>query len=218
MPMHDVVIIEDKPEIMARLQAAVAATPSLSVTGTATSLDQGLEMIFKLRPRVVLVDIGLPDGSGIEAISAAALADWPIDSLVISIFADETRVVDAIRAGAKGYILKGGDLENIGSDIQEVIKGGSPISPSIARHLLSIVSREFKDPSGEEAGDFPNPLSEREMEILRSVARGYKRREIATRLGISPGTVGNHINAIYRKLGVASNTQAVARAKRMGLL
>jgi|SaaInl85LU_5_DNA_1037374.scaffolds.fasta_scaffold67892_1 DNA-binding NarL/FixJ family response regulator len=213
--MHSVIILEDKLEILSRLQTAVNETEGLCVVGTATHLSDGLDLIYDKKPRVVLVDLGLPDGSGIEAIRAAAQADWPIDTLVISIFGDEARVVEAIRAGAKGYILKGGPIDQVGADIHAILKGGSPISPSIARHLLGIVTREYHTAEIEMG---KCPLSEREMEILNAVSRGYKRREIAQKLSISEGTVGNHINSIYRKLGVASNLQAVATATRMGLL
>ncbi len=213
--MHRVIIIEDKTEIMTRLEHAVNKTEGLRVVATATHLQDGINLIYEHRPRVVLIDLGLPDGSGIDAIAAARQADWAIDTLVISIFGDEARVVEAIRAGAKGYILKGGALDTVGEDIHAIIKGGSPISPSIARHLLGIVSREYRSTENDRDDC---PLSEREMEILHAVSRGYKRREIAEKLSISEGTVGNHINSIYRKLGVGSSLQAVATATRMGLL
>ncbi|SMX38274.1 LuxR C-terminal-related transcriptional regulator [Octadecabacter ascidiaceicola] len=207
-----VLIIEDRADIAARLVDAVGATDGVTLVGHAMTLDQGLNMLFDLRPRVVLVDIGLPDGSGIEAVRACVQADWPVDAMVVSIFGDETRVVEAIQAGAKGYILKGGGLDQIGEDILTVLEGGSPISPSIARHLLAIV----KD--GTVTTPEASPLTERETEILRAVARGYKRQEIAGQLGISAGTVGNHITNIYRKLEVGTNMEAVARASKIGVL
>lgn len=209
-----VLIIEDRPDIAARLRDAILATEGITLVGHAATLDQGLNMLFELRPRVVLVDIGLPDGSGIEAVRASVQADWTVDAMVVSIFGDEARVVEAIKAGAKGYVLKGGGLDQIGDDILTVLAGGCPISPSIARHLLAIVKQ------GGVAGDTPetSPLTDRETEILRAVARGYKRHEIADQLGISAGTVGNHITNIYRKLEVGSNMEAVARASRIGVL
>lgn len=213
---HDILIVEDRPEIRDRLLQTVEATPGLRLVGDAGTLDQALGALFDLKPRVVLVDLGLPDGSGADIITAAAGADWPCDSIVISIFGDEARVIEAIQAGAKGYILKGDDLANLGRDILAVIDGGSPISPAIARHLLTIVRT---GPSGGPSDpENDTILSDREMEILRAVARGFKRKEIADRLGITQGTVGNHIHSVYRKLGVGSNTQAVARAARLGLL
>ncbi|MHA3916367.1 LuxR C-terminal-related transcriptional regulator [Halovulum sp. GXIMD14793] len=209
---YPVLIIEDRPDIAARLAEAIIATDGIVLAGHAVTLDQGLNMLFDLRPHIVLVDIGLPDGSGLEAVRACAQADWRVEAMVVSIFGDETRVVEAIQAGAKGYILKGAGLDLIGANILTVLEGGSPISPSIARHLLSIIKQS------DASTLVPSPLTERETEILRAVARGYKRHEIAAQLEISAGTVGNHITNIYRKLEVGSNMEAVARASKIGVL
>ncbi len=213
-PEETVLIIEDRADIAARLTEAVTSTDGVTVAGVATTLDQGINLLYDLRPRIVLVDIGLPDGSGIEAVKAAAKADWTVDALVVSIFGDESRVFEALQAGAKGYILKSGALRQIGDDILAVLEGGSPISPAIARHLLAVLN----------TGMEPKPeavechLTDRETEILRAVARGYKRHEIGAQLGISAGTVGNHITSIYRKLEVGTNMEAVMRATKIGVL
>lgn len=212
MPDQPILIIEDRSDIAARLRDAVGATEGIELVGHAVTLDQGVNMLFDLKPRVVLVDIGLPDGSGIDAVRACVQADWQVDAMIVSIFGDEARVVEAIQAGAKGYILKGGGLDEIGADIVTVLNGGSPISPSIARHLLAIVKEQ---PSATQES---SPLTDRETEILKAVSRGYKRQEIGKQLGISPGTVGNHITNIYRKLEVGSNMEAVARASKIGVL
>lgn len=210
-----VLIVEDRREIAVRLKSAIDNTAELAVCGVADDVDTGLNLLFDHKPRVVLVDLGLPDGSGIEIIKAAATADWQCDPLVVSIFGDEARVIDALRAGAKGYVLKSGTLSSIGRDVLSVIEGGSPISPQIARHLLAMVSSAASAPTD---GAPEIDLTKRETEILNAVAKGYKRREIAERLDISTGTVGNHINKIYQKLNVNSNTAAIAEATRMGLL
>lgn len=212
---HSVLIIEDRKQIAYRLEEAVSSSAELTVCGVATTLDQGLQMLFDLRPRVALVDLGLPDGSGVELIRASTQVDWPCDSLVISVFGDEKRVLSAIQAGAKGYILKGGSLADIGTDVMSVINGGSPISPAIARHLLRIVNHTKL--AGQEIKNQIH-LTSRERETLEAVAKGYKRQEIAKDLDISIGTVGNHINNIYRKLEVGSNIEAVLQATKMGLL
>ncbi|MEP4197203.1 MAG: response regulator transcription factor [Aliishimia sp.] len=214
MTSHAVLIIEDRPEIATRLSRAVEATARLSLAGVVGTLDQGVEKLFALKPRVMLVDIGLPDGSGVDAIRAAAEADWVVDSLVISIFGDEARVVEAIQAGARGYILKGGDLDQVGADVLSLLDGGSPISPAIARHVLNLLTTDLPESAALEQ----DILTAREAEILRAISRGYKRREIGEQLGISAGTVGNHITSIYRKLKVNTNMQAVVQATRKGLL
>lgn len=212
---HTVLIVEDRREIALRLKEAIDKTPDLSVCALADDVDGGLNLLFEHKPRIVLVDLGLPDGSGIEVIRAAAEADWTCEALVVSIFGDEARVIDALRAGARGYVLKGGSLSSIGNDVMSVIEGGSPISPQIARHLLAMVGSAA---GGAPADEPAIELTSRETEILNAVAKGYKRREIGEKLGISTGTVGNHINNIYQKLNVNSNIEAISRASRMGLL
>ena len=210
---HTVLIVEDRDEIAARLRDMVKASPALEIVGVADSVDRGLQLLFDQRPRIVLVDLGLPDGSGVEIIRAVTQANWTCDALVISIFGDEARVVEAIQAGARGYVLKSSGLDHINSDIQAVVDGGSPISPAIARHLLAMLKQRVTPETRETL-----QLTARETEILQAVALGYKRREIGEQFNISTGTVGNHINSIYRKLNVNSNIEAVTQASRLGLL
>lgn len=200
-----------------RLREAITASPDLTVCAVAHTLDAGINALFDHKPRLVLTDLGLPDGSGIDMIKAAGQADWSCDSLVISVFGDEKRVVEAIRAGAKGYILKSSGVESIAEDVRTVMQGGSPISPKIARHLLSMVN-DLKSQRSESGDILKISLTERETEILSAVARGYKRTEIGSNFGISVGTVGNHINNIYKKLEVSSNIEAVSLATKMGIL
>lgn len=209
-----VLIVEDKPAIAKHLAQAISGTPGLLCIGTVGTVDQGIDLLFDRQPRLVLVDLGLPDGSGLEIVRACAQAEWTVDSLVVSIFGDESRVISAIQAGAAGYILKGGDLGTIGTDIQSVLEGGSPISPTIARHLLGL----FKQLGDQNQCAPRAELTEREVEILREVSRGFKRHEIAEKLGITPGAVGNHITRIYRKLEVSSNIEAVMQATRIGVI
>lgn len=209
-----VLIVEDRADIARRLQRVVESTSGISLAGIAESLTSGLEQLYTHHPRLVLIDIGLPDGSGIDLIRAAARVPWDCDTLVISIFGDETRVIEAIQAGAKGYVLKGQEMEKVGEDIIAVLEGGSPISPTIARQLLTVL----KDTAPTQADHASGVLTQRETEILKAVSRGYKRREIADQLGITAGTVGNHITNIYRKLEVTSNMEAVAQAARIGVL
>ena len=209
-----VLIVEDRTDIARRLERVVSATSGITLGGVAPTLTEGLEKLYDVQPRLVLVDIGLPDGSGVELIRAVAQVDWTCDALVISIFGDETRVIEAIQAGAKGYVLKGQEMEKVGEDILSVLDGGSPISPTIARQLLTVL----KDTAPTPANPDSDVLTQRETEILKAVSRGYKRREIADQLEISAGTVGNHITNIYRKLEVTSNMEAVAQAARIGVL
>lgn len=212
---NKVLIVEDKVEIASRIKSAVEQSDELEVSGVAGDIDTGLKYLFERKPRIVLVDLGLPDGSGVEIINAVAQTDWTCDALVISIFGDEARVIEALQAGAKGYLLKSGSMQSIGEDVKSVIEGGSPISPQIARHLLEMVRQSSISSDNDKV---VIELTGRKTEILNAVAKGYKRREIGEKLGISTGTVGNHINNIYQILNVGSNTEAIAQATRMGIL
>jgi len=210
----DVLIVEDRMETAKRLASAVDRLAPFRICAIAHSRQQGLQDLARFRPRAVLVDLGLPDGSGVEIIRAAEAADWPCDAIVVTVFGDEARVIDAIRAGAKGYVLKNDRLEDIGRRLRTVLDGGSPISPQIARYLLALVPR-----GGDRDRDLPPGinLTAREQDILRLISRGFKRQEVADKLQITLGTVGTHVNNVYRKLEVSSNTEAVAVANRLGL-
>lgn len=212
-----ILIVEDQIQTSYRLREAIMASPDLTVCAVTHTLDSGMNALFDQRPRLVLTDLGLPDGSGIDMIKAVGQTDWQCDSLVISVFGDEKRVIEAIRAGAKGYILKSSGVESIAEDVRAVMSGGSPISPKIARHLLSMVN-DVSAMGGGDSRHHEIKLTQRETEILGAVARGYKRAEIGSNFGISVGTVGNHINNIYKKLEVGSNIEAVSLATKMGIL
>lgn len=210
-----VLIVEDHSHTASRLCKSVAAHPELSVCQVASTLQSGLLALERDQPRIVLTDLGLPDGDGIDIIKAASSADWDCDSIVISVFGDEKRVLSAIRAGARGYISKSSTDLYIAKDVISVIEGGSPISPKIARHLLSLVPSRYES-NLENSSEIM--LTQRETEILQAVAKGYKRHEIGEKFSISTGTVGNHINNIYKKLEVRSSIDALSQANKMGLL
>ena len=211
----DVLIVEDRKQTAQRLENTIQRLPQFRVCQVTHTLAAGMRALKTRRPRAILVDLGLPDGSGVELIHAAEAADWQCDSLVITVFGDEARVIDAVRAGAKGYILKNDMPADLGRTLRAVLEGGSPISPQIARFLLSLV------PQSPVLLDLEAPtfsLTAREQDILRLIARGFKRQEVAAKLHITIGTVGTHINNVYRKLEVSSNTEAVAMARRLGLV
>ncbi len=181
----------------------------------AFDLDSGLHLLHFHRPRVVLVDLGLPDGSGLDLIAAAHCADWTCDTMVISVFGDEKSVLSALRAGAKGYILKNEEPHEIGQSVHALLQGGSPISPKVARYLLKSLERpDLYEP----LFDAEATLSRREIEVVEMIAQGQRRKDIAQTLGISVGTVGTHIHNIYTKLGVNSNISAIRQASRSGII
>lgn len=209
-----ILIVEDDQHIAHRLRSGFDGSDEFSVLPLAGTVGQALDVLFDFKPRLVLVDLGLPDGTGIEVIEATQKTDWPCDCIVLSVFGDESRVMNAIHSGAKGYLLKTDKARDILADLRAVLDGGSPISAKVARYILARV------PSEESADleDTAPRLTPRERGILVLVARGYKRHEIAADIGIGVTTVSTHISSIYRKLDANSNIVAVTRAAKLGLI
>ena len=210
---HTVLIVEDDPPTRKRLEAAVAAVPTLRVT-TSTGSAREARAALHSAPDVMLVDIGLPDGNGVDLIREAQRLAARTRAMVITVFADEGHVMDAIKAGAKGYLLKDGSADYIGQSIEDLIAGGSPISPSIARYLL----QSFQQTPQPAAPAEQSPLTSRELEILTMVAKGFSVAEVGEMLGIAARTVTTHVQHIYKKLEVSSRSEAVFEAVNLGLI
>ncbi len=215
-------IVKDEPEFLSRFSAAVLADQQLCLLGAVSTGKAGLALLDAQPPDVLLVDLGLPDFSGIELIRHAARHHPACDTLVVTMFADDAHVIGSIEAGATGYLLKDASAARIAVAIHEVHAGGSPISPSIARRVLA----RFRGAApaapvaavGAASVTEPSPLSERETELLRLVAKGFSFDAVAGVPSISPHTVVTHVKNIYRKLAVHSRGEAVHEARQMGLL
>lgn len=213
MDVYSVLIVEDNPVTRDVLIQVVENEAKLKFLGAAESCADAMDNLAST-PDILLVDIGLPDGSGIDLIRSVKQQLPETEIMVISSFGDEDHVVDAIEAGATGYILKDKSLAKVGSHILSLMKGDSPISPGIARYLLRrFQSKPQQDP------EQPSPsLTEREQNVLTLIAKGCSRAEAAETLGMSQHTVTTHIKHIYRKLSVHSRTEAVFEAYQMGLI
>lgn len=216
-----VLVVEDEPEFLQRFVDAVLADPQLSLTGAVSSGAAAKALIEQSEPGVMLIDLGLPDISGIDVIRHTVSRHPTVDILVVTIFGDDEHVIASIEAGATGYLLKDAMPKSIAASIHELRAGGAPISPGIARRILA----RFRQSSAENASAaarpgaaLPSPLSTREMDILRLVAKGMSFIELGEMLSISPHTVVTHVKNIYRKLAVHSRGEAVYEAKQMGLL
>ena len=179
-------------------------------------------MLDLRKPDVLLVDLGLPDISGIEVIRHASQTLPKCECMVVTVFGDEEHVLASIEAGAAGYLLKDASEESFLSGIRELINGGSPISPIIARRLLKRFHADAPQTNVPmPATDDENSnvtLSEREREILLLASKGFNYPEMGKLMGISPHTVTSHVKKIYRKLAVHSRGEAVFEANRMGLI
>ena len=214
MERHTVLVVEDEANAREYFARAVEADDALQLVGTAASLRDGLVLLGREAPDVLVVDLGLPDGSGIELIRAARQLSADTQCLVVTVFGDEKSVLSAIEAGARGYLLKDAGAERAGAAIRELLAGGSPVSAPIARHLLQRFQELEPPPQPVPVPD----LSARETEVLELVVKGFTYPEIGELLGISPHTVTTHVRRVYRKLEVRSRSEAVVEALQLGLV
>lgn len=215
-----VLIVEDEPEFMRRFSNAVLNDPKLSLVAAVSTGEAGLAMLDLQTPDVLLVDLGLPDIHGVKLIAHAAKRYPACDVLVVTMFADDENVVASIEAGASGYLLKDASSERIAASIHELRNGGAPISPGIARRVLQRFRMQVSPTEGSDTkpATEASPLTLRETELLRMVAKGFTFETIGKLLDISPHTVVAHVKKIYRKLAVHSRSEAVYEAGQMGLL
>jgi DNA-binding NarL/FixJ family response regulator len=219
-----VAIVEDEPGTRTRFGEAVSSTPGLQLIAAFSSGQAMCEWLEYSRPDVLLVDLGLPDMSGIAVIKRCKSLNPACDAMVISMFGDEQNVIRSIEAGATGYILKDSLPDEIGALVKQLRAGGAPMSPLIARKVLERF-RAAPAPAAPPMGmaspgplleGLPNILSDREKEILELVARGFSTMEAGELLNISVNTVRSHIKRCYEKLEVHSKNEAVYEATRMG--
>ncbi|KPF69396.1 hypothetical protein IP84_05960 [beta proteobacterium AAP99] len=219
-----IMVVEDEPEFQRRFTDAVTREDAFELLGVASTIANAKTMIDEEQPDVMLVDLGMPDASGIEIIKYCAEKYPDTDIMVITVFDDEMHVVDSIEAGATGYLLKDTPQEEFVDAIKTLNAGGSPVSPVVARHVLErfraskprAAAAPVKPATPVEGPEVP--LSARETQILQLLAKGFSFNEIGELLDISPYTVATHIKKIYRKLAVNSRGQAVYEATQMGLL
>ena len=212
---YSLLVVEDDTNTREYFAEALRGVDGSFKVKTAASLRQGLEELQRQWPDVMLVDIGLPDGSGLDLIRRARELSADILSLVITVFGDETTVVDAIEAGAQGYLLKSEAPDDLRESVNQVLLGGAPISPGVASHLL----RRFRtlEAAGAER-DSEAGLTPREREVLELLVRGLLYQEAAEQLGITRNTVTTHVKGIYRKLRVNTRGEAVFEALSKGLV
>ncbi|GAA2150935.1 response regulator transcription factor [Nocardioides koreensis] len=201
-----VVVVDDHAVIRAGLQQLLAATADIEVVGQAENGREALEVVRRLRPDVVLMDLQMPDVDGVAATRMIMAERLGVDVLVLTSYSDSERIVAALDAGAVGYLLKDADPDDVLQGIRAVTRGGSPIHPRAARTLLGI-----------RAGSSQVQLTSRETEILRLVREGLANKQIARRLDISERTVKAHLTSAFARIGVTDRTQAAVWAERNGL-
>ena len=222
-----VLVVEDQPKILKNQLKLLDAAQELDVVGTAMSGEEALGEIQRLQPEVLLLDLGLPKMSGID-VTREVKKRWPsIEILIFTIFDEEQKVLEAIKAGASGYLLKGATADKIVEAICDVRAGGTVIQPNLARNLLKHFRMDAPFAAGGSAPmrgtaepDEPptTPLSERETEILQLIAKGISNNEAASMLGLSKATIRTHLEHIYAKLEVTNRVEAVTEGIRKGLI
>ncbi len=208
-----ILIADDHAVVREGLRAVLGSEPDMEVVGEAATGKEVLERAAELRPDVILMDIQMPGINGIEATRRILDASPKVGVVVLTMFEDDESVFSAMRAGARGYVLKGAHPSEILKVVRAVAAGEAHFGPEIAKRLMDFFSAP-KPISPTEA--FPE-LSSREVEILDLIAQGHSNAKIAARLYLSPKTVGNHISHIFTKLQVADRAHAIIRAREVGL-
>ncbi len=212
MPPLRILLADDHPLFRHGLAALLKGTPDLAVVGEATTGDEAVALAGSLQPDLVLMDIRMPGVNGIEATRRILAARPATRVLVVTMFEDDASVFTAMRAGARGYILKDADKDEMLRAIRAVGSGEAIFSPAIATRMIEF----FAAPRPAAGEAFPD-LTEREREILDLMAQGLNNVEIAQRLVLSHATVRNYVSSIFSKLQVADRAQAIVRAREAGL-
>jgi DNA-binding NarL/FixJ family response regulator len=211
-----VLVADDHPVFRRGMRAILGAEPDTELVGEATDGEEAVALTLKLRPDVVLMDLNMPNVSGIEATRRILEENPETAVLMLTMFEDDKSIFAAMRAGAHGYVLKGADGAETLRAIHAAASGEAIFSPTITRRLTEY----FATPGGDHISSmeqaFPN-LTEREREILALMAEGYTNNAIASRLYLSPKTVRNYVSSIFTKLQVSDRSQAIIHAREAGL-
>ena len=212
--MIRVLICDDQIIVCEGLEAILSADPEIEVVGMAQDGAEALELIEKLQPKVVLMDLKMPGLDGIQATNHITSRHPSTRVLVLTTFGDDEWIFDAIRSGAAGFLLKGTPKATLIEAVKGTALGQTFIDPTIAGKLFSHIAQRSAQPDTSIVSD----LSEREVEVLRLLAQGLTNSEIAEQLHLSNGTVRNYVSSIFSKLNVADRTQAAVFAMRHGLV
>jgi len=207
-----VVVADDHPVVRDGLSALLASVPSITVAGVASTGREAVRTAVTLRPDVLVMDIQMPELTGVEAAAEIARAAPDVAVLMLTMFDDDDSVFAAMRAGARGYVLKGAQQDEIVRAIHAVAAGEAIFGPGIARRVLGLVCA----PPAAHSPPFPD-LTSREREVLDLIAAGVRNTQIARQMSIAPKTVANHVTAIFTKLRVADRNQAIILARDAGL-
>lgn len=224
MPSADpvrILLLEDSVPLLERFARIVEDWPRATLVAACGTLACARKAIASQEIDILVADIDLPDGSGIEAIRELLNEQPAAQAVVVSVLRDGPRVLEAIKAGASGYVLKDDSSYGIQSALEIVLDGKSPMSSTIARQIVDSIQADLKRGTEVVAlakPDAPNLLSPREREVLTAIAKGFTNKEVASLLGISANTIPVHVRNIYRKLETSNRVEAVFEARAQGLI
>src|SRR6187549_1838941 len=213
--MISVCLVDDQTLVRQGIRSLLELSDSIRVIAEAIDGQQAVEMIPKVKPDVVLLDMRMPNLSGLDVLNALAATNQLPPTIILTTFDDDQMVLAGMKAGARGYLLKDVSLEQLVEAVKTVAGGGSLVQPVVTQRLLTGLKHMQNDFA---SLDRPDPLTERETEILRLMAGGYSNKEIANSLGVAEGTVKNHVSNILSKLGVRDRTRAVLKAFELKLV
>lgn len=208
-----VVVADDHPTFRRGVTALLASVADIELVGEAADGESAVEVATAMRPDVVLMDLTMPGVGGVEATRRITAAAPQVAVLVVTMLDDDEAVFAAMRAGARGYVVKGQDTDDVLRAVRSVARGDAVFGPAVAGRVLSYLTRPL---SARDPVLFPE-LSDREREVLELLARGHTNSDIARVLVLSPKTVRNHVSNIFTKLQVAGRADAVERARSAGL-
>ena len=211
--MIKVMLVDDQNLVRKGVRSLLELSEEIEVVAEATDGKEAIRTIPEIKPDVVLLDMRMPEMSGLEVLLALSEAGTLPPTIILTTFDDDEMVLAGIKAGARGYLLKDVSLAELVNAIKTVAQGGSMVKPAVTQRLLKGLENLKTDFS---SLDRPDPLTDRETEILRLMAGGYSNKEIANSLGVAEGTIKNHVSNILSKMGVRDRTRAVLKAFEMG--
>ena len=209
--MISVLLVDDQTLVRQGIRSLLELSDDIRVIAEAADGAQAVQMIPQAKPDVVLLDLRMPGMSGIDVLNTLSQSNQLPATIILTTFDDDQLVLAGLKAGARGYLLKDVSLDQLVDAVKAVAAGGSLVAPVVTQRLLSGLERMHNEFV---SLDRPDPLTERETEILRLMAGGYSNKEIANSLGVAEGTVKNHVSNILSKLGVRDRTRAGARVPR----
>lgn len=213
--MIRVLLADDHNLVRQGIRTLLEISGDFEIVGEATDGEQALSLIQSVRPQVVLLDVRMPKLTGIDVLRSASRRFPEVGVILLTTFDEDSVVLDAVRLGARGFLLKDISLHQLESAVRTVAEGGSLILPAVTDRVLSGLSRQ---PTTFESAEMPDPLTPRECEVLRLIAAGFSNREIAEVSGTAEGTVRNQTSSVLSKLGVRDRTRAVLKALEIGAI